>query len=231
MAGQWERTKYDNGAYEHYIRESTGPLLYQLDPNRYYNCKECRPQQPGYYGPSVSISKKNTLVDVESELRNITRPTTRDPKKKYLPCKKPELVSLNDLPACGPMTDETRMTNPPCNLRGTGTSQHVFFNLCQNPQDLSAIEHPGKLLVNDRQLAKDNCKPILPKPIDVNPSLPPGNVKIVMPTCCNDPKLECVYTDPLNKYYENQYKFPVHIQKALESNYEKIMKYHNNLSK
>ena len=231
MAGQWERSKYDNGAYEQYIKESTGPLLYQLDPNRYYNCKECRPNQPGYFGPGVSISKKNTLVDVESELKNITRQSSRDPKKKFLPCKKTTPVSLNDLPACGPFTDETRLSNPACNLRGTGTSQHVFFNLCQNPQDLATIEHPGKILINDKQMAKDNHKPILPTPININPSLPPGNVKIVMPTCCNDPKLECIYTDPLSKPYENTHKYPVHIQKSLEYNYEQLMKYHNCLSK
>lgn len=231
MAGSWERTKFDNGAYEHYIKESTGPLLYQLDPNRYYNCKECRPQQPGYFGPGVSISKRNTLVDVESELKNITRQTSRDPKKKYLPCKKNEPpVALNDLPACGPITDETRLSNPACNLRGTGTSQHVFLNLCQNPQEV--FEHPGRILINDKQMAKDNCKPILPKPIDINPSLPSGAVKVVIPKCCNDgnASTECVYTDPLNKYYENPHKYPVHIQKPLESNYEKIMKYHNKLS-
>jgi hypothetical protein len=231
MAGQWERTKYDNGAYEHYIRESTGPLLYQLDPNRFYNCKECRPQQPGYMGPNVSISRKNTLVDVESELKNITRPTSRDPKKKFLPCKKSEPVASNDgVPACPPMTDETRLSNPACNLRGTGTSQYVFFGLCQNPQDLDAVINRNKP-VDVRQYSKDNCKTEPFKPIDINDSLPSGNIKLDIPLCCKDSKMECVFTDPLNRYYENPHKYPVHIQKALESNYEKIMRYHNSISK
>jgi hypothetical protein len=230
MAGTWERTKFDDGAYQHYIKESTGALLYQLDPNRYYNCKECRPQQPGYVGTGVSISKKNTLVDVESELKNITRRQTRDPKGKYLPCKKQSPVALNNLPDCAPITDETRSTNPPCNLRGTGYSDHIFFNLCQNPQDLQAIEHPGRIHIDDKQMAKDNHKPILPNLINVVPSLPPGNITIKKPLCCpKDSNLECVFTDPLNKYYENKHLYPVHVQKALEYNYNKILDYHNKI--
>jgi hypothetical protein len=227
MAGSWERSKFDNGEYEQYIKESTGPLLYQMDPNKFYNCKECLPKQPGYIGTGVSISRKNTLVDVESELKNITRPVSRDPKKKYLPCKKE--VALNHLPSCEIVTDETRLTNPACNLRGTGVSQHIFFNLCQDPQ--SVIEHPGRILINDKQTAKDNHKPVLPCPIPITPSLPSGNVVIQKPLCCpgSNPAIECVYTDPLSKYYENTHNFPIHIQKALEYNYQKIMDYHNKL--
>lgn len=229
MAGTWERTKFDNGAYEQYMKESTGPLLYQLDPNRYYNCKECRPQQPGYIGTGVSISRKNTLVDVENELKNITRPVSRDPTKKYLPCKKNEMP-MQDLPACGPMTDETRATNPACNLRGTGVSQHIFFNLCQNPQDLAAIEHPGRILINDKQMAKDNHRPIVPTPQPVN-GLPAGG-DLKLPLCCNQGgvSIECVFTDPLNKYYEKNNKYPVHIQTGLEANYENLMKYYGRLN-
>jgi hypothetical protein len=230
MAGSWERTKFDDGEYQHYIKESTGALMYQLDPNRYYNCQECRPEQPGYIGTGVSISKKNTLVDVESDLKNITRRQTRDPKGKYLPCKKLDTKSLKNLPSCNILTDETRMTNPACNLRGTGTSQHVFYELCQNPQDLAAIEHPGRILINDKQLAKDNHRPLLPKPLKQS-GLPVGK-RIEMPKCCpgSGSQLECVYTDPLSPNYDNIKKHKnLHIQPALEYNYERIMAYHNKL--
>jgi hypothetical protein len=233
MAGSWERSKFDEGEYQHYIKESTGSLLYQMDPNKYYNCKECRPQQPGYIGTGVSISKKNTLVDVESELKNITRKQTRDPKGKYLPCKKQgKQEKLLDKPSCGIITDETRSSNPACNLRGTGTSQHVFYELCQDPQSLQAIEHPGRILINDTRMAKDNHRPILPKPIDINPSLP-KNKPIKMPLCCpnSGSQLECVFTDPLFNNYENAKPHTnLHVQPALEYNYERIMRYHNNLN-
>jgi hypothetical protein len=230
MAGSWERTKFDDGEYQHYIKESTGALMYQLDPNRYYNCQECRPEQPGYIGSGVSISKKNTLVDVESDLKNITRRQTRDPKGKYLPCKKLDQKSLKNLPSCNILTDETRMTNPACNLRGTGTSQHVFYELCQNPQDLAAIEHPGRILINDKQMAKDNHRPLLPSPL--RQTGVPASKKIVMPKCCPDSgsQLECVYTDPLSPNYNNSKPHKnLHIQPALEYNYERIMAYHNKL--
>jgi len=231
MAGSWERSKFDEGEYQHYIKESTGPLLYQLDPNKYYNCKECRPQQPGYIGTGVSISRKNTLVDVESELKNITRRQTRDPKGKYLPCKKQETNDLHHLNSCKVVTDETRLSNPACNLRGTGTSQHVFYELCQNPQDLAAIEHPGRILINDKLIAKDNHRPILPKLIPLAPSLP-KNKPIKMPMCCPGAgsPVQCVFTDPLYDDYENNRPHKnLHIQPALEYNYEQIMKYHNKL--
>ena len=229
MAGSWERTKFDDGEYQHYVKESTGALLYQLDPNKYYNCKECRPQQPGYIGSGVSISKKNTLVDVESELKNITRRQTRDPKGKYLPCKKPEPTPLFNLPSCGIMTDETRMTNPACNLRGTGVSQHVFYELCQDPQ--AVIEHPGRILINDKQMAKDNHRPIIPKMPNTTTALPESK-KVKMPLCCpgSGSQLECVFTDPLYNNYENARPHTnLHVQPALEYNYERIMSYHNKL--
>ncbi len=229
MAGSWERTKFDNGEYQHYIKESTGPLLYQLDPNKYYNCKECRPQQPGYIGSGVSISRKNTLVDVESELKNITRKQTRDPKGKYLPCKKPEPSEVFNLPSCNIMTDETRLTNPACNLRGTGVSQHVFFDLCQDPQ--AVYEHPGRILINDKLMAKDNHRPIIPTPQPIT-ALPEGK-KVKMPLCCpagSGSQLECVFTDPLFNNYENAKPHQnLHIQPALEYNYERIMAYHDKL--
>jgi hypothetical protein len=230
MAGSWERTKFDDGEYQQYVKESTGALMYQLDPNRYYNCQECRPEQPGYIGTGVSISKKNALVDVESDLKNITRRQTRDPKGKYLPCKKLDAKSLKNLPSCNILTDETRMTNPACNLRGTGTSQHVFYELCQNPQDLAAIEHPGRILINDKQMAKDNHRPLLPTPLKQTGV--PASKKIVMPKCCpgSGSQLECVYTDPLSPNYDNSKPHKnLHIQPALEYNYERIMAYHNKL--
>jgi hypothetical protein len=226
MAGSWERTKFDDGEYKHYIKETTGPLLYQLDPNKYYNCQECRPEQPGYIGSGVSISKKNTLVDVENELKGITRRQTRDPKGKYLPCKKND-KNLFNLPSCNILTDETRMTNPACNLRGTGVSQHVFYELCQDPQ--AVIEHPGRILINDKQMAKDNHKPVLPKPVDPNPVFPkPKPIK--MPKCCPGSDIECVFTDPLSPNYDNSRPHKnLHIQPALEYNYERIMNYHNKI--
>jgi hypothetical protein len=228
MAGSWERTKFDDGEYKHYIKETTGPLLYQLDPNKYYNCQECRPEQPGYIGSGVSISRKNTLVDVENELKGITRRQTRDPKGKYLPCKKND-KNLFNLPSCNILTDETRLSNPACNLRGTGVSQHVFYELCQDPQ--AVIEHPGRILINDKQMAKDNHKPVLPKPIDPNPVFPKSK-PIKMPKCCpgSGSDLECVFTDPLSPNYDNARPHKnLHIQPALEYNYERIMNYHNKI--
>jgi hypothetical protein len=232
MAGSWERTKFDDNEYKNYIKETTGPLLYRLDPNRFYNCQECRPEQPGYIGTGVSISKKDTLVNVESELRGITRPLTRDPKGKYLPCKKPG-GSLKHMPSCNVMTDETRMSNPACNLRGTGVSQHIFYEVCQNPQEISTLEHPGKILIDDRQAAKDCHRPEPHAPIDINPSLPKDTQRVKMPKCCPTSagwELECVFTDPLFNNYQNirQHK-NLHVQPALEYNYERIMAYHNKI--
>ena len=77
---------YDKGAYEGVLNQSVGPGVYRLgEPS--ISCDQCYP-----YPPTVrlqrqgnSISNKDLLIDVDSELMGITRKLSEDPNRQYQP--------------------------------------------------------------------------------------------------------------------------------------------------
>ena len=92
--------------------------------------------------------------------------------------------------------EDTRLSNPACNLRGTGWNRWEW--LCLNPQErvLMPFDHN----INNRLVAKDNHRPCIPKPIDVNHSLPQGEDELV----CNNTISTCgVPTGPPSIHWQN----------------------------
>lgn len=65
---------YDECSYKKALEESTKPLSYYLYESKFENCGKCVHDK--FYRPF-------DLVDVESDLKNITRTTTRCPERKY----------------------------------------------------------------------------------------------------------------------------------------------------
>lgn len=81
-AGSFNRLPYDNCAYQKRLYESTDPLKYSLYEGKYENCQKCVINDANFWRPF-------DLVDVESELMNITRLNSQCPQFKYNPnCKK-----------------------------------------------------------------------------------------------------------------------------------------------
>jgi hypothetical protein len=75
-----DRSKYEECETKRSIKESTAPGEYQLFGGKFENCDKCKVDRN--YRPF-------DLVDVESELKNITRRASRCPENKYDPrCKK-----------------------------------------------------------------------------------------------------------------------------------------------
>lgn len=114
------RTKYDDCAQRQYAETSTAPLNYSLDINRYDNCKKCRMELGLVGGTTVSIIEGN-LVDLDSDLRGVTRPTTRCASKKYQnSCAGDNSCQRNQIPlGAGPSAKmlDTRMKHlPPCQM-------------------------------------------------------------------------------------------------------------------
>ena len=64
--------------------------------------------------------------------------------------------------------EDTRLSNPPCSLRGTGWNRWEW--LCLNPQD--RVEIPFDWNISNRLLVKDNHRPVIPHPISPEPALP-----------------------------------------------------------
>lgn len=78
---------------------------------------------------------------------------------------------LMDMPSCAFNTEDTRLSNPPPTLRGTGINR--FNPLCFNPQE--QIMFPGDYHVSTRLVFRDNHRPCIPS-LDVisRPPLPPA---------------------------------------------------------
>jgi hypothetical protein len=92
-------------------------------------------------------------------------------------------------------TDDSRLSNPACNLRGTGWNRWEW--LCNNPQE--RVQVPFDWNINNRLIVKDNHRACLPKLIDVNPSLPSGReikCEEITPTCAS-------YTDESSTGWRN----------------------------
>ena len=107
------RLRYDTCAYKVDINQSCGPLSYLLNPMAYENCNKCRHEFGLLGGQDVSNIKGN-IVDLENDLRGLTRLATKCPAKKYAPtqgnvltipgnaCNKERVVDLTKvhLPTC-----------------------------------------------------------------------------------------------------------------------------------
>lgn len=74
--GSSNRLIYDNCSYAQWVYGSTNPLNYQLYMGKNENCGKCLYDK--FYHPY-------DLVDVESELRNQTRPASRCGAYRYNP--------------------------------------------------------------------------------------------------------------------------------------------------
>ena len=70
---------------------------------------------------------------------------------------------------CFVAAEDTRLTNPSCNLRGTGWNRWEHL-LCGNPQE--RVEIPFNWNISNRIQAKDNHRPCIPSPLDPTPALP-----------------------------------------------------------
>jgi len=191
----WNHQIYDMCSYKYELAQTTGPGIYGLvRPNN--ACMPCLPNDPRIVAQSqgVSISKNTSLIDIDSELIGITRNLTRCPDRKYIPdqnasfqcgaqtgkvrngCRptdklcidNTQVLSFND---CGLNTEDTRLSNPPCTLRGTGWNRWEW--LPKDPQD--RVTEPFDFQINTKILSKDNHRPCVPRPIDQMLAYPKAN--------------------------------------------------------
>jgi hypothetical protein len=193
--------KYDTNTYKHVLAEAIGPLEYQLGTP--LNCKECFTKDPSYRMQRMgnTVDDKRLMIDIDSELMNITRKLSNNPADKHLP-KEDENGNLcikqskSHLPDCNmPKMEYTHLSNPACNLKGTGWNRWEW--LCQDPQDHVFLPFNNAMTngVDTKQLAKDNHRPCIPNLMNINDSLPtPNNEPIINKI----QKVNGVVTDPVS---------------------------------
>jgi hypothetical protein len=76
------RLPYDPCAYNKHLSESVAPYAYQMFDGKFENCSRC--VYDHYTRPF-----DGDITDVDSDLKNISRPTSKCPSRKYNPeCKK-----------------------------------------------------------------------------------------------------------------------------------------------
>lgn len=100
---------------------------------------------------------------------------------------------LVDMPACAFNTEDTRLSNPPSTLRGTGINR--FNPLCFNPQE--KIFFPGDYHVSTRLVFRDNHRPCIPSlEVISRPPLPPAK-----PLPCPQTVKTCgAFVSPMYQY-------------------------------
>lgn len=214
MSGSFERLSYDLGTYCTDLKQSIAPLKYALDPVFANVCNPCRPADIGYIGrQGVSLSKNQSLVDLESELFLLNHLNSRDPARKFNPCCDPASILANGgedgtgllhFDDCMIRTDYSRITNPPCTLKGTSVNR--FQPICQNPQDENRWLSPSQVGISMRQVITDNWVPLIPDVTshykqnpDQDPVLPKPNPHPCTPQIQLQPLQACMvsYTSPL----------------------------------
>src|SRR3989338_5435 len=103
----------------------------------------------------------------------------------------------------GLWTEDTRLSNPPCTLRGTGWNR--FEWLPADPQE--CVTEPFDFQINTKLLSKDNHRPCVPKPLNQNIVYPsPNNTPIcetILPVAhapTNSPSVSWQREDIISNY-------------------------------
>jgi len=167
---------YDACAYAQELDQSTGPGRYVIGTPTHASCVECSPADPRLVMSHGGNSKcaNVPLIDVDSELQGLNRRATKCPSNKYQYGASGNTCELRHVPACNDpamISEDTLLSNPPCNLRGVDNGFNRWEWLCEDPQERV---HPSfDSQVCSRTLAKDNHRPVVPRPVDQSAVLPP----------------------------------------------------------
>jgi hypothetical protein len=171
------RLTQDSCSYTEKLKRTIGPGLYTLN-TPYNDCSHCEnlPSDPALrfqqYGPNTCTMK--SAIDDSSELLGINYKSSKCNKDAYSPGKYTatggcDINSSSNPRQCSTPREDTRLSNPPSTLKGTGINRWEW--LPQDPQ-LRAIEEFDRVPVNYRMVAKDNHVPIIEVPDDQVAFLP-----------------------------------------------------------
>jgi len=135
----WNRTTNDQCAYNKNMGQSTASLSYTLDANKFYNQNDCRNTLGLLGGNNVSLPLSN-MVDVESDLFNITRQQSKCPERKYTPKAKPNgnnpcgVNKLKHLQQCDMIHYTPRIDHVGYDLKYPGCSTDTQSGVQHPPQ-------------------------------------------------------------------------------------------------
>lgn len=161
------RNLYDVNNYKRELQSSIGQGNYTLN-NSNEHCDKCLAAD--LPNSSNGNSTCASCVDVDSELMGLNVTNSKCPTRLYLPSNQ-EFCNYKNDSGCPVFTGEnTRLSNPPCTLRGTGWNRWEW--LCQNPQDKAIEPHLNVLRQDSRLMTKDSYRACVPTLIDQATAFP-----------------------------------------------------------
>lgn len=157
----YTRKIYDENAYNKELQESTEPGRYSLLSDSTYNYQTCFQETPEIHSNlgQYRISEQNDMINAESDLFNLIRKDSKDPKQQY-PYIKPEYKKQPKIDSCK-STDLSRqypLLEAPAFKREQQIHVNRFESLCLNPQDMSRIRANSYIGLNSRLFFRDNHK-------------------------------------------------------------------------
>lgn len=150
---------YDPCAYSKSLKESIAVGGYILDERSSIPPLKAFPTSPYVRlektGGSTCASAP--LIDVDSELLGLHRSASKCPDSRF----KEEFCNSEPLGDWGEFLspEETKLSNPPCTLRGTGWNRWEW--LCRNPQEKALI--PFETEIQNKLVVRDNHRPCVPR--------------------------------------------------------------------
>ena len=202
-------TMYDKTNTRMSVRESMAPGHYQVGGPK--ECNSCFQSNPSVRlqknGVSINDPSQERFyagpVDVESSLYGISSNKQHDYTLLNQCDNEDDQYScvfgvggnfqqVENMQTCFLPTEDTRLSNPPSNLRGTGVNR--FNPLCLDPQ--KGVIFGAQYDIPTRMIAKDSFKPCVPTPA-VNAMLPQQKQLPDFRTIMNAP---ASFTGALYKY-------------------------------
>jgi hypothetical protein len=184
------KLSYDTCAYNKYLEESINVGKYMLNTPS-VACKE----NCFFTSPYVRLDKSGVahcdnkeLIDIDSELIGLNMKNSKCPKERNFDSAYCKNIKLEDCTDSFMSPEDTKLSNPPCTLRGTGWNRWEW--LCENPQDMAII--PFEREIQNRIVVKDNhrpCIPVLQNSDDVMPSHYKNN------DCYTDAEVSSMYDE------------------------------------
>jgi hypothetical protein len=169
----FNRRTYDGCKTNDDLRLTTGPGRYQLDAPPQY-CDATYAPEPTTILQKWGDSQNAAFIktDVESDLFNINRPTTKTICNQYDPAgNKMNNTPLTNMKEQSFPQTHTRLNDPPCTLRSSGWNRWEW--LCQNPQEKAMM--PFDYEISTRLQQKDEFRPCIPTPTGSREVLPAPN--------------------------------------------------------
>jgi hypothetical protein len=240
MSGKYTNSMYDTCAFQKNVKESTKPLSFYLDANKYVNC-HC----PS--GPHKSVKTVGDMTDIESSLKGIDKIASHCDIAKHPNCTQLGCLTTNPINYISPYayergqdgenavvtTNMKKPTNagyslPPTHICHQKNNQGIksFTNL-QNPYssafDETVFNNPKTLTQQENPYVSAFGKPAYAHPASFGSLQNPYYSAIDKERFSTFAELRDPYTSPIDK---KEVRNPGELQNPYSSAYDEVAQMH-----